>query len=85
MSVLVCASYNSECTQKEGEHIGSPLHKIIQWFKTMTTNEYIKMAKQNILPPFEKRIWQRNYHDHIIRNEGQGDRFLVPQKLCLKQ
>ncbi|MDJ1467280.1 transposase [Xanthocytophaga flava] len=24
-----------------GEHAGSPLQKIIQWFKTMTTNEYI--------------------------------------------
>ena len=27
------------------------------------------MVNQNILPPFEKRIWQRNYYEHIIRSE----------------
>ena len=43
--------------------------KIVQSFKRHTTIEYIKMVKQNIVPPFEKRIWQRNYYEHIIRNE----------------
>jgi putative transposase len=43
--------------------------KIVQSFKRHTTIEYIKMVKQNIAPPFEKRIWQRNYYEHIIRNE----------------
>jgi putative transposase len=42
---------------------------IIQTFKRYTTIEYIKMVKQNILPPFDKHIWQRNYYEHIIRNE----------------
>ncbi len=42
---------------------------IIQTFKRYTTIEYIKMVKQNILPPFDKCIWQRNYYEHIIRNE----------------
>lgn len=43
--------------------------KIIQTFKRYSTLEYIKLVKQNILPPFKKRIWQRNYYDHIIRDE----------------
>ena len=43
--------------------------KIMQSFKRHTTIEYIKMVKLNIVPPFEKRIWQRNYYEHIIRNE----------------
>jgi REP element-mobilizing transposase RayT len=60
-----------------GEHIGSPLQKnngnvslfkIIQWFKTMTTNEYIRNVKLNNWEKFEKRLWQRNYYEHIIRN-----------------
>ncbi len=42
---------------------------VVQWFKTMTTNAYIKMVKNGTLPPFNKRIWQRNYHEHIIRND----------------
>jgi len=45
------------------------IDKIIQWFKTMTTNEYIQGVKSKKFPPFDKRIWQRNYHEHIIRNE----------------
>jgi len=45
------------------------ISKIVQSFKRHTTIEYIKMVKQNIAPPFEKRIWQRNYYEHIIRNE----------------
>ena len=42
---------------------------IVQWYKTMTTNEYINMVKTGISPPFKKRIWQRNYWEHIIRND----------------
>ncbi len=39
-----------------GEHIGSPLHAMIQWFKTMTTNEYIRGVKNNDWPRFNKKI-----------------------------
>lgn len=53
----------------KGEHTGSPLHKMIQWFKTMSTNEYIRNVKNNHWPPFNKKLWQRNYYEHIIRNE----------------
>jgi len=55
----------------QGEHPGSPLPKMIQWFKTMTTNEYIQHVKQNNWTPFRKRVWQRNYYEHIIRNESE--------------
>ena len=58
-----------EILNQQGEHIGSPLPTIIQWFKTMTTNEYIKLVKQNKLPNFNKRVWQRNYYENIIRDE----------------
>lgn len=59
-----------------GEHIGSPrqkfnvpLSQVIQWFKTMTTNEYIRGVKQSGWTPFIGKLWQRNYYEHIIRNE----------------
>jgi REP element-mobilizing transposase RayT len=42
---------------------------MVQWFKTMTTNEYIKMVKNWISKPFHKKLWQRNYYEHIVRNE----------------
>jgi len=47
------------------------IHRIIQSFKRHTTIKYIEMVKQNILPPFKKKIWQRNYWEHIIRNENE--------------
>jgi putative transposase len=42
---------------------------MIQWFKTMSTNDYIRNVKNNGWPPFNKPLWQRSFHDHIIRNE----------------
>ena len=52
-----------------GEHIGSPLHSVVQWFKTMTTNAYINGIKQHGWQPFNTRFWQRNYYEHIIRDQ----------------
>ena len=56
-----------------GGHTGPPLHKIIQWFKTMTTNEYIRGVKNRVFPPFHVRLWQRNYYEHVIRSQHSYD------------
>lgn len=50
--------------------VSSPLHRVLQWFKTMTTNEYIKQVKMNGWQQFSGRLWQRSYFEHIIRNEA---------------
>ena len=52
-----------------GEHIGSPLHRVVQWFKTMSTNEYIRGVKDHGWPRFLGKLWQRNYYEHIIRSQ----------------
>lgn len=44
---------------------------IVQWFKTMSTNKYINGVKKYHWPLFNKRLWQRNYYEHIIRNEKE--------------
>ena len=60
---------------EEGAHAGAPLqnvtplHEIVQWFKTMTTNEYIRNAKENGWVLFDGKLWQRNYYEHIIRDD----------------
>ena len=46
------------------------LGTIVQWYKTMTTNEYIHAVKGNGWQPFHGRLWQRNYWEHIIRDDG---------------
>jgi len=40
----------------------------------MTTNAYIKGVKMHDWQRFEKRLWQRNYYEHIIRNDADLDR-----------
>ena len=61
------------------DHAGSSLRKIgipdiIGWFKTMTTNAYIKGVKGENWQRFDRRLWQHSYHDHIIRNEPDLNR-----------
>ncbi len=41
----------------------------MDWFKTMTTNEYIRGVKQFGWQRFDKKLWQRSYYEHIIRND----------------
>ena len=51
--------------------ISSPtLGDVIGTFKSLSTNAYIQQVKQNNWPRFDKYFWQRNYYEHIIRNEA---------------
>jgi len=58
----------------EGGHTGPPLQRIVQWFKTMTTNEYIHGVKEHGWPQFKGSLWQRSFYDHVIRDEASLNR-----------
>jgi len=45
------------------------LGEIVGAFKSLTTNAYIKGVKENGWLEFDKKVWQRNYYEHVIRNE----------------
>ena len=45
-----------------GENMVSPL-------RNKYDGQYIHNVKQNHWKPFDKHIWQKNYYEHIIRNE----------------
>jgi len=47
------------------------LFDVMEWFKTMTTNEYIRNVKQSGWLPFHKKLWQRSYYDRIVRDEDE--------------
>ncbi|MGD9930755.1 MAG: transposase [Mangrovibacterium sp.] len=47
---------------------------IMDWFKTMTTNEYIRGVKTEGWKRFDQKLWQRNYWEHIIRKDGSYER-----------
>ncbi len=42
---------------------------IVGAFESITTVEYIRGVKNNNWQTFDKKLWQRNYWEHIIRDE----------------
>jgi len=40
-------------------------------FESITTVEYIRCVKNNHWQPFDGKLWQRNFWEHIIRNENE--------------
>jgi REP element-mobilizing transposase RayT len=57
----------------QGAHVGAPLPQIIQWWKTMTTNAYIRGVRAEGWVPFDGRLWQRNYWERVVRDERELD------------
>ena len=51
------------------QYAGSSLPDVMRFFKTMTTNEYIRGVKNGTLTPFDGKLWQKSYYDHVIRNQ----------------
>jgi hypothetical protein len=50
------------------------LPDVVHRFKTMTTKRYADGVKRLGWEPFRGRLWQRNYYEHIIRNEESFNR-----------
>jgi REP element-mobilizing transposase RayT len=55
--------------------VGRPaLGDVVGAFKSLSTNAYIRGVRELGWPPFDKRLWQRNYYEHIVRNEDDLNR-----------
>jgi Transposase and inactivated derivatives len=50
------------------------LSDCVHRFKTITTKRYIDAVKNNSWQPINGKLWQRNFYDHIIRNENELNR-----------
>ncbi len=53
---------------------GLSLPDVVHRFKTLTTKRYADGVKRDGWPAFRGRLWQRNYYEHIIRNEASLNR-----------
>lgn len=47
------------------------LPDVVHRFKTLTTKRYTDGVKHNGWKPFPGRLWQRNYWEHVVRNERE--------------
>ena len=50
------------------------LSDVVHRFKTMTTTRYISGVKTSNWPRFDRRLWQRNYYEHIVRDDDDLNR-----------
>ncbi len=50
------------------------LGDIVGAFKSITTVGYIRGVRQSGWPPFTQHLWQRDYHDHVVRDAADLDR-----------
>ena len=46
----------------------------MDWFKTMTTNDYLRGIKQHGWLPFHGKLWQRNYYERVVRDDAEMHR-----------
>jgi putative transposase len=54
--------------------VAPTLGKIIGAYKSITTHEFIQGIKERAWPVFTKRLWQRNYYEHILRDQVDYER-----------
>lgn len=47
---------------------------IVRWFKSALYSDYGKGVRLQGWPPYDGRLWQDDYYDHIIRNDHDLDR-----------
>jgi putative transposase len=45
------------------------LSELVRRFKTITTKLYVDSVKIGAYPPFDNKIWQKSFYDHIILDE----------------
>ena len=55
------------------QKINCSLPDVMQHFKSITTADYIRGVKAGVLTPFDKKLWQKSYYDHVIRNQQDYD------------
>lgn len=60
-----------EICQRADTRPAPTIGDIICSFKSKTTLMHIKGINKGTYKPFNKRLWQRNYYEHIIRNEKE--------------
>ncbi len=68
--ILINVGTNPHIRPVDIKQTGTSLSRVLQWFKTMTTNDYIRSVNEKGWNRFTGRLWQRNYYEHVIRNEA---------------
>ena len=44
---------------------------VVQWFKSSVHQRFRSGVHHRGWPPYQQKIWQTGYHDHIVRNDRE--------------
>jgi len=66
---IVPTGTQSLIEQTTTTEISPTIGDVIGAFKSLSTNDYIAGVKQKNWQPFDQKLWQRNYYEHVIRSE----------------
>jgi putative transposase len=61
------------------------LGDVIGAFKSITTHDIILAVRCREVEPFSMKVWQRNYYEHIIRNDAEMEqtlRYVIENPAC---
>lgn len=50
------------------------LSDVVLWFKRQTIRQYADGVRHHGWPPYDGRLWQGGFMDHVIRNEREWHR-----------
>jgi len=71
--IHISSAPSSRLARAPGEPCGPPrgsLGQVVQAFKSNTTRLYALGVHEDGWPPFRRRLWQRDYHDWVIRDDA---------------
>ncbi len=71
--ILAVATATGEKKQGAKDCGDLSLGAVVGRFKTLTMKRYVDGVQQSGWPRFHGRLWQRNYYEHVIRDEASLD------------
>jgi REP element-mobilizing transposase RayT len=73
-AILEIVENDERATTRVAPTTNKTVGDMIDAFKSITTVEYIRSVKNHEWNRFEGKLWQRNYWEHIIRDEESYER-----------
>jgi putative transposase len=71
--IIVLSDYDPRDTANTGARAGTrpapTIGEIVGAFKSLFTLRFAEGVRGKRWPPFDRRVWQRNYYEHVIRDE----------------
>ena len=64
----------AQTTARATTRVAPTIGEIVGAFKSITTHKYIQGVKDLAWPGFNKKFWQSNYYEHIIRDQADYER-----------